>query len=154
MNGEAIFWSPGVTLDAIEKLVICKAYQFYKQNKTATAKALGISIKTLDNKFERYEKEDAEAKEAMQNEYERREQFLHRARFGNGAGISNPYQSPAPGASNPSRVSNGSEAGRGNGMESSSFAAAQSPVPVPQRQEIQDVLPSDHPPRRRKRTGS
>ena len=146
MNGEAIFWSPGVTLDAIEKLVICKAYQFYKQNKTATARALGISIKTLDNKFERYEKEDAEANEAMKNESERREQFLHRARFGHGAGISNPYQSPG--------LSNGSEANRGNGMEPSSVAAAQSPVSVSERQEIQGVLPSDHPPRRRKRTGS
>lgn len=148
MNGEAIFWSPGVTLDAIEKLVICKAYQFYKQNKTATAKALGISIKTLDNKFERYEKEDAEAHEAMQYENERREQFLHRARFGHGAGISNPYQSPAPG------LSNGREADRGNGMEPSSFSAAQSPVPVPERQEVQGVLPSEPPARRRRRAGS
>jgi hypothetical protein len=148
MNGEAIFWSPGVTLDTIEKLVICKAYQFYRQNKTATARALGISIKTLDNKFERYEKEDAEATEAQKYEHERREEQLHRARFGHGAGFSNPYQSA------PAGIQNGREANRGNGVEPSSHAVAKSPVPVPERQEIQDVLPSEAPPRRRKRTGS
>lgn len=148
INGEAIFWSPGVTLDTIEKLVICKAYQFYKQNKTATARALGISIKTLDNKFERYEKEDAMAEEAMHDDQRRREELLNRARFGNGQGFQNPLFTPHAGRGD------GAETGGRNGLEPSSHASAKPPVSVPVGEEIQDVLPAEAPPRRRKRTGS
>jgi DNA-binding NtrC family response regulator len=57
MRMSEIYWQPGVTLDAIEKQVILKAFQFFGHNKTHTAHALGIAIRTLDNKLAKYEKE-------------------------------------------------------------------------------------------------
>ncbi len=62
-----ITWSPGVTLDDVEKQVIVMAYRFYRNNKTQTASALGISIRTLDSKLEKYgndERAIADRKEA------------------------------------------------------------------------------------------
>lgn len=47
-------WSPGRTLDDLEKEVILHAYKFYGYNKTKTASSLGIAIRTLDNKLEHY----------------------------------------------------------------------------------------------------
>jgi DNA-binding NtrC family response regulator len=56
-----ILWQPGVTLEDIEKQVIQKAFSFYRGNKTATAKSLGIAIRTLDAKLEKYDKQDKKA---------------------------------------------------------------------------------------------
>lgn len=53
MMGEAI-WFPGVTLADLEKKAILKALKFYDNNKTRTASALGISIRTLQNKLNEY----------------------------------------------------------------------------------------------------
>ena len=50
-----IIWSPGVTLEMIEKQVILMAYKFYQSNKTTTARVLDISIRTLDAKLDKYE---------------------------------------------------------------------------------------------------
>lgn len=49
-----IIWSPGVTLEQIEKQVILKAFSFFDCNKTRTADALGIAVRTLDAKLEKY----------------------------------------------------------------------------------------------------
>lgn len=49
-----INWQPGITLDDIEKEVILKALSFYHGNKTRTAEALGIAIRTIDNKLAKY----------------------------------------------------------------------------------------------------
>lgn len=49
-----INWQPGITLEEIEKEVILKALQFYHGNKTHTANALGISIRTIQNKLAQY----------------------------------------------------------------------------------------------------
>lgn len=51
-------WQVGMTLDQIEKQVILKAYRFFEGNKTHTASALGIAIRTLDNKLKRYAEEE------------------------------------------------------------------------------------------------
>lgn len=48
-------WIPGQKLDQIEKEVILDAYKYCNYNKTKTAAALGIAIRTLDNKLARYE---------------------------------------------------------------------------------------------------
>lgn len=53
MNGE-VYWSPGVTLEELEKRTILRALRFYNNNKTHTASALGISIRTLQNKLNEY----------------------------------------------------------------------------------------------------
>jgi hypothetical protein len=75
-----ILWTPGMTLEQIEKHVIIKAFRHYQSNKTATAKSLGISVRTLDTKLQQY---DLEEKEKADKEYERRqeqEDFLARSR--------------------------------------------------------------------------
>jgi len=47
-------WSPGVTIEDLEKEAVIKAFRFYNQNKTHTANSLGIAIRTLDSKLEQY----------------------------------------------------------------------------------------------------
>lgn len=52
-----IAWTPGLTLEEVEKQVILKALSFYKGNKTQTAQSLEISVRTLYEKLAKY-KED------------------------------------------------------------------------------------------------
>jgi two-component system response regulator FlrC len=47
-------WAPGVTLSDIERNVILAALKHHEGNRTHTAKALGISIRTLRNKLAEY----------------------------------------------------------------------------------------------------
>ena len=47
-------WIPGKTLDDIERGVILEALSYHKGNRTHTARALGISIRTLRNKLADY----------------------------------------------------------------------------------------------------
>ena len=47
-------WSPGQTLNDIERNVIIEALQYHNGNRTHTARALGISIRTLRNKLADY----------------------------------------------------------------------------------------------------
>jgi transcriptional regulator with PAS, ATPase and Fis domain len=47
-------WLPGTTLDDIEKNVIIEALKYHAGNRTHTARALGISIRTLRNKLADY----------------------------------------------------------------------------------------------------
>jgi two-component system response regulator FlrC len=47
-------WIPGQTLDDIERNVILSALEYHQGNRTHTAKALGISIRTLRNKLADY----------------------------------------------------------------------------------------------------
>ena len=56
-----IHWQPGVTLDEVERQVIMAAIRFFHGNKSATANSLGVSVRTIQNKLDRYEKEDIAA---------------------------------------------------------------------------------------------
>ncbi|MFL5814632.1 MAG: sigma-54 interaction domain-containing protein [Bdellovibrionia bacterium] len=47
-------WTPGQTLNDIERTVILDALEYHKGNRTHTARALGISIRTLRNKLSEY----------------------------------------------------------------------------------------------------
>jgi two-component system, response regulator FlrC len=47
-------WAPGETLNDIERNVILQALGFHQGNRTHTARALGISIRTLRNKLAEY----------------------------------------------------------------------------------------------------
>jgi DNA-binding NtrC family response regulator len=47
-------WRPGTTLNDVERRVIIDALRFHSGNRTHTAKALGISIRTLRNKIADY----------------------------------------------------------------------------------------------------
>lgn len=153
---DMIMWSPGVTLDAIERQVIEKCYQFFKQNKTATANALGIAIRTLENKLERYRLEDEKSKEGRDH-YERgREDFLRRSRSGHEGDV-------PPGALQPSALTDirpaspgrgdGQKANQGDDVESSAKTSKEHPMSVPVGKEVQGMLPPAPPPRR-KRSGS
>jgi hypothetical protein len=51
----SVEWQPGLSLAEIEKMVIQKALRFYQGNKEQTARALGVSTKTIYNKVEFYE---------------------------------------------------------------------------------------------------
>lgn len=53
-----ISWEPGITVDIAEKMIILQAFKFYRGNKTQTAQSLGIAIRTLDSKLERYAEDD------------------------------------------------------------------------------------------------
>jgi hypothetical protein len=77
---EQINWSPGVTIEMVEKQVIQKAISFYRGNKTQCSIALGISIRTLDERLKKYEAEDKLRAEAIIAEGERRKVLLDRAR--------------------------------------------------------------------------
>jgi two-component system, response regulator FlrC len=50
-------WEPGRTLDDIEKSVILEALKYHQGNRTHTARALGISIRTLRNKLADYRRD-------------------------------------------------------------------------------------------------
>jgi DNA-binding NtrC family response regulator len=52
-----IHWQPGVTLDTVERDVIERALRFFEGNKAATARSLGIAVRTLDNKLASYEEQ-------------------------------------------------------------------------------------------------
>jgi hypothetical protein len=53
-----IVWSPGITLADIEKEVIYTCLRYCDNNKTATALALGISVRGLDNKLALYKQQE------------------------------------------------------------------------------------------------
>ena len=57
ISGEAstIAIRVGTSIDDVEKLLITKTLELYHGNKPKTAEILGISLKTLYNKIERYE---------------------------------------------------------------------------------------------------
>lgn len=54
VDSNPLNWSPGRTLDDIERTVILEALHYHQGNRTHTAKALGISIRTLRNKLADY----------------------------------------------------------------------------------------------------
>ncbi|MGK5088600.1 sigma-54 dependent transcriptional regulator [Bdellovibrionota bacterium FG-2] len=53
-DASARSWNPGQTLNDIERSVILEALQYHQSNRTHTARALGISIRTLRNKLADY----------------------------------------------------------------------------------------------------
>ena len=124
---EMILWSPGMTLDELEKQVVIKAFRHYRQNKTTTANSLGISIRTLENKLEKYESDELIQKERDAKLKQDRAEFLARAR-----GI-RPEIVNAP-------AFDGTEARFR--VESTQGIASESVMPVQVRTEAQKVLPT------------
>lgn len=89
MSEQLIQWSPGVTLAQVEKQVILKAFKHYGFNKTVTANALGISIRTLDGRLEAYAHEENEAQKVLAEKMKKEQEFQLRQR-----GIAIPPTSP------------------------------------------------------------
>lgn len=71
-----IQWSPGVTLEEVEKQVIIVAYRHFRKNKSITAASLGIAIRTLDAKLEKYVKDSKTQIEKDVEMNNDREEFL------------------------------------------------------------------------------
>lgn len=133
---ETIQWSPGVTLEMIEKQVVLKAFQFFRGRKTETANALGISIRTLEAKLNEYKTDDEVWKVKEKNAAAQRELFLARQR---GAKTPNYIEGFEP--NGPSSEAVGDSAVAGVRMESIANASAQSDMPMPKRAQVQDMLP-------------
>lgn len=140
MSGQ-ILWSPGISLDAMEKMIIIEAYRFFRSNKTATASALGISVRTLDNKLEKYEQEQVEEKERYENEVRRRQEFLLRQRGNPPNNIGIPYTPTAPHVSGALQAKSSAHAHAGVHLESIANASEKPAVSLPERTEVQKVLP-------------
>lgn len=124
-----VIWTPGVTLDALERQVIVNAYQAFGRNKTATANALGISVRTLDSKLEVFEAETRREIEYHESQKQREIEFLARCR-GTRPEIVNEEPKPF-----------GVEAKKGDDMESVTKLTAQHAVSMSKRPEIQKVSP-------------
>jgi hypothetical protein len=75
-----VIWSPGVSLEQIEKQVILAAYEFYKRNIYLTSKSLNVEIGSLQKKINKYEKERLAEEEKIEIRKKREEEFISRAR--------------------------------------------------------------------------
>ncbi len=122
-------WSPGITLEDVEKQVIVKAFSHFHQNKTVTANALGIAVRTLDAKLEKFEIDRTKEIEAREQRKRDNEAFLARQR-----GVTKAIPASSPDILSPLA---------GFRVESSSEASTQSDMPLPKRNKVQTVLPSD-----------
>ncbi len=123
----------------MERQIIQAAYGFYKGNKTATAQSLGISIRTLDNKLERYQKDKEDGEARTEHTRTAREEQLHYSRFGR---PKTPEGSGA--AATAKRPTHGDSANGGIRSESASKPSAQHAVSVQEPKEVQGVLPKSH----------
>lgn len=75
-----VFWTPGMTLDEVEKRTILKAFRHYRGNKTTTANVLKIAIRTLDNKLKSYEQGKTDQEKIDEQDKKRRDDFILRQR--------------------------------------------------------------------------
>lgn len=79
-NQNIIVWYPGMTLESLEEQIIKRALSYYRGNKTMTANSLGIAVRTLDNKLEKYFEDGKKQERSMQEEKKKRDEFLLRCR--------------------------------------------------------------------------
>lgn len=129
MSLEHIMWSPGVTLEAIEKQVILKAYRWYRGNKTQTAIALGISVRTLEMRLEKYGADDKSEQDSNAQDRLERARQLDRAR-----GITRDASAATyAGETSPDATS-------GVFVQPALESTAKQPLPVSERKEVQEVL--------------
>lgn len=137
MSFGLIQWSPGITLDMLEEQAIQLAFKFYQRNKTVTASALGISIRTLDAKLEKYA-DAANERAKLEEERKRKDrEFYERQK-----GIYNPSGLiPNQSGGTVSHSETWPSTASGIHLESSTDASEKHAVPVPEREEVQKMLP-------------
>lgn len=131
-----ITWQPGMSLEFLEKMAIQEAMKFFQNNKTSTARALGIAIRTLDTKLEKYAVEEKEFEVLNERDRKQREEFMRRCRGASASGTAEAQNGPA-GIQNSSNAANA-----GLHVESAAQASPQQSVSMHQRKEVQSVLPS------------
>lgn len=164
--GQAVQWMPGMTLEQMEKSIIEAAYRWYRQNKTQTAAALGISIRTLDNKLEKYDADkradDDAFEQRKRNDAETLARFRNKGitdRFATGGSAQWAVEPDAErdaavaragvdkrGQENPSEDAkengeSGSKASAGVRVQPTAEARTEPTMSVSQRKEVQSVLP-------------
>jgi hypothetical protein len=122
-----INWVPGETLEKIEQSAIEQAFRFYRQNKTQTAEALGISIRTLDHKLERYEDDRIKSEIAITSRRSDRQSLLDRQR--------GQTQSEGSGSNENRELSSS-----GLRMESAQKVSDEPEMSMPERAKVQEVL--------------
>lgn len=140
-----INWQPGMSLEFLERAAILEAMKFFQNNKAATARALGIAPRTLDSKLEKYVSDSKEQESFDDQQRKNRESFLQRQR--NGA-LADTTGNPSPtGSSQVGQETRKETTGNGppSGLDAQPVAkaSAQQGVPVPQREEVQGVLPKN-----------
>ncbi len=130
----------------MEKQVIQKAFHFYKGNKTSTATSLGIAIRTLENKLDKYEADAKAHLQRVDDAKREREAFSRRergipagAQFDNSATPSRfdprgKTEMPAIG------LGTATEINEDNSTEPTQIHSAQQPMPLSERKEVQGVL--------------
>lgn len=84
-------WSPGQTIELLEKEAIQGALRYHGGNKTRTAEALGIAIRTLDNKLLIYKEQENAAMALKVQQQQAKLEQIQRAR-----GITQTVQYPQP----------------------------------------------------------
>lgn len=151
-------WVPGITLDEMEKACILAAFRFYRGNKTHTASALGISIRTLEHKMERYEADKLRERERDEQDRQNAVANLERMRGPQltkqfAIGSSDQWAEPdATSAAIGQRTKDGNETNGANGkgghsptagvrVEPTAEAEPQHDMPLPKRKETEAVLP-------------
>jgi hypothetical protein len=154
-------WVPGITLEEMEKHCILAALRFYRGNKTQTAGALDIAIRTLDHKLEKYESDSKRDQDRLESDKLERQRTLDRLRgvdFTKNNALGHIYQ-PTPenevgrnSGSGEQTVQNGVEAGPRVHVEPASQNSPQQTMPLPERKEVQSMLPR-HAPQSSQRKG-
>lgn len=163
-SNEVILWSPGIKLEEMERRIILTAFRHYRGNKTTTAAALGISVRTIENKLAEYQESETKARDVAYDERKRREEFLARSRgpardatgqrailgtdgsLDVGPGSGNVATNPSPrGQSQDAQDPSGETGVRpsaGPRVEPAQGSTAKPTVPMSERKEVQGVLPS------------
>lgn len=80
-------WQPGMTMDDVERVTIEAALRYHQNNKTQTAQALGIAIRTLDNKLQKYAQADQAAQVKADEVEQKRRDELARMRGPHSNGV-------------------------------------------------------------------
>lgn len=144
-----IHWQPGVTLEVLEQEAIEAAFKFYQNNKTATANSLGISIRTLDAKLEKYG-DDRKKRDDLDNkrkgndaDFQRRQRYNGADQFYHNSGNA-PAVDPARAVAGAKEKTEGtkdvSSPAAGERVEPTTPNSTQQPVSVQKSQEVQKVL--------------
>lgn len=158
-----MIWSPGMTLKDVERDTIKAAHKYFGGNNTATAAALGIGARTLYDKLKDYESEEIQELDRAYDLRRSEDEFLQRQRYGNNPppatddalpeplaekvsdDESGDYDSGSLDTSDIPPVESASEEETGDSeeriSEESTFVlAAEHPVSLPKREEVQTVL--------------
>lgn len=125
-----VYWQPGMTLEALEKHVILRCLSFYGNNKTKTAEALGIAIRTIDNKLEKYRQEEQQEKEALERVRQKEQEFAQRALGKSSVRSSNTFEPFTDGNQIPSYDGKSTVSG-----------SAEPEMSMQKRTEVQEMLP-------------